>query len=104
MTEKDKLAKFSGSFKNKSRVDTDDICRVIRGKGNKFANMTDEIWADTNRVSAESRGVSGITYDDLQLSGILPMALSSGDQKDFDDKGDTFSDWYDEELWRLHEE
>lgn len=35
--------------------------------GGKYANMTDEIWADTNRVSMESRGVSGITYGDLQL-------------------------------------
>lgn len=32
---------------------------------NKFANMTEEIWKETNDQTKENRGVSSLTYKDL---------------------------------------
>ena len=32
---------------------------------NKFANMNDRIWAESNEQSKKNRGASGITYRDI---------------------------------------
>ncbi|ADU29352.1 hypothetical protein [Evansella cellulosilytica] len=41
--------------------------------------------------------------EELGFNNTKPISLSPSDQKDVDDKGDCFRDWYEEELRELYE-
>ncbi|MFS0643669.1 hypothetical protein [Siminovitchia sp. 179-K 8D1 HS] len=41
------------------------ILRKPKVKHNKFENMTNDVWKQTNEESKKNRGMSGITHKDL---------------------------------------
>lgn len=45
-------------------------------KRNKFANLTEEDWKESNIVTRKNRGISGLTYKDIIESNDLSHCLS----------------------------